>query len=252
LSGKKSHQTNPAVASGQRAAPSHPLSQISVIIPALNEEQSIAAVINDIPRDLVQEIIVADNGSTDRTAEIASSLGCRVVREPRRGYGNACLKAMAALSNPDIVVFLDGDYSDYPNELPLLVNPILNDQADLVLGSRTLGSREPGALPPHSRFGNWLAGALIGILFGHRYTDLGPFRAIRYTSLQRIGMIDRNYGWTVEMQLKAVQQKLRIQEIPVSYRKRIGQSKVTGTISGSVKAGMKIIWIILKYSAKRN
>ncbi len=205
-------------------------------------------MLRDIPADLVQDVIVVDNGSSDRTAEVAASFGARVISEPSRGYGSTCLRGMAALKEPDVVVFLDGDYSDYPEEVSLLLQPILLNQADLVIGSRTLGSHEKGALPVHAQFGNKLASLLIRVFFHHRYTDLGPFRAIRYRSLLQLEMQDQNFGWTVEMQIKAIQRRLRIVEVPVSYRKRIGTSKVSGTLAGSVKAGFKIIWTILKYS----
>jgi glycosyltransferase involved in cell wall biosynthesis len=220
--------------------------KVAVIIPALNEEGSIGSVLDHIPQDLVGDIIVVDNGSTDSTASIAVSKGARVFSEPRRGYGYACLKGIAVLQNPDIVAFLDADFSDFPEEMALLVEPIASDQADMVIGSRILGKREKNALPPHAAFGNHLAGFLIRILFGYRYTDLGPFRAIRYSSLQQLNMQDCTWGWTVEMQVKAVREKLRIREVPVSYRKRIGQSKISGTVAGSTKAGAKIIWTILR------
>ena len=222
--------------------------KISVIIPALNEEESIASVLRDIPRNIATEVLIVDNGSTDRTAEVASSLGVRVVSEPRRGYGVACLKGISELQNPDIVVFLDADFSDFPEEMNLLVQPIIANEADLVIGSRTLGNHEQDAHPPHARFGNWLAGTLIRWFFNFQYTDLGPFRAIRYSSLQTLQMKDRTWGWTVEMQIKAIRKKLRIREVPVSYRKRIGKSKISGTIIGSIKAGSKIIWTIFKYA----
>lgn len=222
--------------------------KVSVIIPALNEEGSIGSVLDTIPRDLVSDIIVVDNGSTDGTAAVAAFKGARVVSEPRRGYGFACLKGIAELQDPDIVVFLDADFSDYPEEMRLLVEPISADQADLVIGSRILGTREKNALAPHAAFGNRLSSLLISILFGHRYTDLGPFRAIRYLSLQQLQMQDQTWGWTVEMQVKAVRQSLRVCEVPVSYRKRIGKSKISGTILGSIKAGTKILWTILKYA----
>jgi glycosyltransferase involved in cell wall biosynthesis len=222
--------------------------KVSVIIPALNEEKSIASVLRDIPRNIATEVIVVDNGSTDRTAEVASSLGARVVSESRRGYGHACLKGISELQSPDIVVFLDADFSDFPQEMNLLVQPIIANKADLVIGSRTLGNHEKNAHPAHARFGNWLASTLIRLFFNFQYTDLGPFRAIRYESLQALQMKDRTFGWTVEMQIKAIRKILRICEVPVSYRKRIGKSKVSGTIIGSVKAGSKIIWTIFKYA----
>lgn len=221
--------------------------KVSVMIPVLNERESISSVLRAIPPNLPQEIIVIDNGSTDGTAEIAGSHGARVVHEPRRGYGRACLRGIEQLSDPDVVVFLDGDFSDHPEEMPLLVDPIVRNEADLVIGSRRLGKSEKDALPSHARFGNALAGTLIYWFFRHRYTDLGPFRAIRYTSLKSLGMQDRNFGWTVEMQIKAVRKGLRIFEVPVSYRKRIGTSKISGTIVGSIKAGTKILWTIFKY-----
>jgi glycosyltransferase involved in cell wall biosynthesis len=220
----------------------------AVIIPVLNEEQSIGSVLSHIPGALVQEVIVVDNGSTDRTAQVASSFEAKVVSEPNRGYGNACLRGIAELKDPDVVVFLDGDFSDYPEEISLLLQPIALNKADLVIGSRTLGSREKGALPGHAQFGNKLASILIRLFFRHRFTDLGPFRAIRYHSLLELKMEDRTWGWTVEMQVKAIRERLRIVEVPVSYRKRIGKSKISGTLAGSVKAGTRIIWTILKYS----
>ncbi len=216
---------------------------IAVIIPALNEELSIGRVLDDIPA-WVDDVVVVDNGSTDRTGEVAAEHGARVLREPRRGYGAACLRAMAALHDPEVVVFLDGDYSDYPGEMDRLVDPILEDRADMVIGSRVLGDAQPGALLPQQRFGNWLSCTLMRALWRHRYTDLGPFRAIRHTSLERLGMADQNYGWTIEMQIKALRCHLRVDEAPVSYRPRIGTSKVTGTVSGVVKAGVKILYTI--------
>ncbi len=220
---------------------------VSVIIPALNEEDSIGRVLGDIPSGLTHEVIVVDNGSTDCTPEIAAGLGARVFFEKRRGYGHACLKGMEALDHPDVVVFLDADYSDHPEEMNDLVRPIVADEADLVIGSRVLGKREKNALPAHAQFGNRIASAMIRMFFGFRYSDLGPFRAIRYASLQQLAMVDRTWGWTVEMQIKAIRHQLRIREVPVSYRKRIGQSKISGTLLGSLKAGSKIIWTILKY-----
>ncbi|EJF09032.1 glycosyltransferase family 2 protein [Pontibacter sp. BAB1700] len=226
--------------------------RISVIIPAYNEEKSIAHVISDIPAELVQEVIVVNNNSSDSTSEVARAAGATVLHEPRPGYGNACLTGIAYTANkpaqeqPDIIVFLDGDYSDYPGELPQVVQPILDGKADLVIGSRVLGQREAGALMPQQIFGNWLATTLLRWLYGVRYTDLGPFRAIRFSTLQQLGMRDRNYGWTVEMQARAAKQKVRYAEVPVNYRKRIGVSKVSGTVKGSVLAGYKIILTIFK------
>jgi len=211
--------------------------RISVIIPVFNEQDAIEKVIGDIPDKLPTEIIVVDNGSTDQTAKLAAAMGARIIRENRRGYGSACLAGIAATNEPDIVVFLDGDYSDHPNEMPDLIAPILENRADLVIGSRVLGNSEPGALMIQARFGNRLATSLIKILFGVSYTDLGPFRAIRYLALLDLNMRDKTFGWTVEMQVKAAKQPLKIQEVPVSYRKRIGVSKITGTLKGTLKAG---------------
>ena len=214
--------------------------RISVIIPAINEAKSIAHVLQDIP-DWVDEVIVADNGSTDDTPSIAEAHGARVVHEPHRGYGSACLRGMANMDRPDVVVYLDGDYSDHPQQMDTLVDPIVNDEVDMVIGSRTLGHHERGALTPQARFGNKLACFLMRLFWGVKHTDLGPFRAIRYTSLQQIHMADPDYGWTVEMQIKAALHRLRTTEVPVDYRKRIGQSKVSGTIRGVIGAGYKIL-----------
>ncbi len=229
--------------------------RVSVLIPALNEEGAIGAVLDEIPGPwqglpgpLVTEVLIVDNGSTDRTTEIAREHGARVVREERRGYGSACLRGIAGIRDTDILVFLDGDHSDYPEEIPLLIAPILAGEADLVIGSRVLGERERGALTPQQVYGNRLACFLIWLLFRHRYTDLGPFRAIRWESLQALGMVDRDYGWTVEMQVKALRRGLRVAEVPVRYRRRIGRSKISGTISGTVRAGYKIITTILRYA----
>lgn len=220
----------------------------AVIIPVFNERESLPLVLADLPRDHVSEIIVVDNGSTDGTSSVVRDSAVTTVREERRGYGSACLAGIAALesSPPDVVVFLDGDYSDHPEELPRLLDGIA-EGADLVIGSRTLGSREPGALLPQARFGNVLACSLIRLLLRHRYTDLGPFRAIRWEALQRLEMADRDFGWTVEMQVKAVIEGLRIAEIPVSYRRRVGVSKITGTLSGTLRAGSKILRTIARY-----
>jgi glycosyltransferase involved in cell wall biosynthesis len=223
---------------------------IDVIIPVYNEEDSIIQVLNEIPKSLVRHIIVCDNGSSDKTTYQATSSGAVVVFEPIKGYGNACLKGMewiAALDiPPDIVVFLDGDYSDYPEEMPLLVHPIINDQIDLVIGSRALGQKQKGAMLPQQIFGNWLATKLISLIYHYKFTDLGPFRAIRYSALKQIKMADKTFGWTVEMQVKAAKLRLKTKEVPVRYRKRIGKSKVSGTIKGTILAGYKILWTIFK------
>jgi glycosyltransferase involved in cell wall biosynthesis len=229
------------------------LKEVTVVIPALNEEASLPLVLRDLPA--VERVIVVENGSTDGTARVAATAGATVVAEPRRGYGAACLKGLAAIAEstgagqqpPRVVVFLDADYSDDPHLLPELVRPICDDTADFVLGSRLLGRREPGAMPPQSVFGNRLACGLMRVLFGIRYTDLGPFRAIDYRRLGELGMSDRNFGWTVEMQIKAARRKLRIVEVPVPYRCRIGQSKISGTVWGSLRAGWKILYLIGKY-----
>ena len=222
-------------------------SRISVIIPAYNEEDSIGLVLDALPQNLIHEIIVGDNNSTDDTARSASEKGARVVAEKRRGYGSACLKGISELDNPDIVVFLDGDFSDYPEEIIQLVEPIESGKKDFVLGSRMLIPESRSALLPQSRYGNQLAVFLMRLFFRHKFTDLGPFRAIRYESLKAIAMQDANFGWTVEMQIKAVKKGLRIMEIPVKYRERVGVSKITGTFSGTIKAGAKIIYTIFKF-----
>lgn len=221
--------------------------QVSVVIPVFNERESLPLVVAAIPRELVSEIVVVDNGSTDDTGLVAAGLPVRLVREPRRGYGSACLAGVAALDGAtDVIVFLDGDFSDHPEEMPRLLDAIAAG-ADLVIGSRMLGTSEPGALLPQARFGNRLACFLIRLLYGHRYTDLGPFRAIRRDAYRKIGMEDTNFGWTCEMQVKAVRQGLTIAEVPVSYRKRVGVSKITGTVSGTLRAGYKILWTIARY-----
>ncbi len=221
-----------------------------VIIPALNEERSIGRVIADIPRDLATEIVVVNNGSTDSTAQVASDSGATVIDEARRGYGQACLAGMDYIKNssylPDIIVFLDADYSDYPKEMKDLISSITEGGYDLVIGSRTIGERQRGALLPQALVGNYIATRLIRLLYRVDFTDLGPFRAIRYDKLLSLDMRDRTFGWTVEMQVKAAKKGLRCTEVPVSYRKRIGTSKVTGTIKGSVMAGVKIIWMIFR------
>ncbi len=226
---------------------------IDVIIPVFNEEQSIGLVLEDIPSAYVREVIVCNNGSTDRTAQRAGATGATVLFEPQKGYGSACLKGMdyirakAPEDQPDIVVFLDGDHSDYPEELPQLVEPIVQDDYDLVIGSRALGQMEKGAMQPQQIFGNWLATNLIRLFYRYEFTDLGPFRAIKWEKLEALHMEDKNFGWTVEMQVKAAKQGLRCSEIPVRYRRRVGVSKVSGTIKGSILAGHKILWTIFKY-----
>jgi len=226
---------------------------IHVIIPAYNEEKSINQVIAAIPRDLVTEIIVVNNNSTDHTGLVAQRAGATVLFAPEAGYGNACLTgikycvAKHLSERPHIIVFIDGDFSDYPEEMPLLVQPILANQADLVIGSRALGQREKGAMLPQQIFGNWLATTLLHLFYQAKFTDLGPFRAIRTETLVQLNMQDRTYGWTVEMQLKAAKQKVRYTEVPVRYRKRIGFSKISGTLKGTVLAGYKIITTIFRY-----
>jgi len=220
--------------------------RVSVVIPALNEEQSIGKVVAAVPA-WVDEILVVDNGSTDRTAETARAAGARVIPEPVRGYGKACQSGVAASNSPDILVFLDGDSSDVPGEMDGLVGPIAADRADFVLGSRLLGRAELGSLTPQQRFGNALACTLMKWFWRARYTDLGPFRAIRRTLLDSLGMRDVGYGWTIEMQIKATRNGARVIEVPVSYRKRIGKSKISGTVKGTIGAGAKILATIARY-----
>ena len=222
-----------------------------VIIPAFNEQNAVGKVIADIPKKYVSTIIVVDNGSTDDTFLQAQKGGAIALYESKKGYGNACLKGLNYLENlekkPDIVVFLDGDYADYPQQLVELVTPIVADKADLVIGSRTLGKKEEGSMTIQQIFGNWLATQLMYWFYHVKYTDLGPFRAIRYSSLLKIDMKDKTYGWTVEMQLKAAKLNLRTMEVPTNYKKRIGVSKVSGTITGTIGAGYKILYTIFKY-----
>lgn len=223
---------------------------VDVIIPAFNEEKSIPFVVADIPKNWVRHIIVTDNKSTDDTAKVAREAGAVVVYEGEPGYGAACLKGMeyiAALdTQPDIVVFLDGDYSDYPEQLAELVGELISNNQDLVIGSRCEGELEPGAMKPQQIFGNWLATCLIKLIYKYDFTDLGPFRAIRYDSLLKLKMVDRDYGWTVEMQVKAAKHKMKCSEIAVNYKNRIGKSKVSGTVKGTILAGHKILWTIFK------
>ena len=231
--------------------PMRPHLLIDVIIPAYNESASIGKVIGDIPRELVRDIIVCNNNSTDATASVAAASGAIVVDQPLRGYGNACLAGMAYIKErplveqPDIIVFMDGDYSDYPQEMKALLSPI-KEGKDMVIGSRVKGNPDRGSLTIPQRFGNWLATRLIHMMYGFRFSDLGPFRAIRWQKLLSLDMQDKNYGWTVEMQVKALQHHLACAEVPVSYRKRIGTSKVSGTVKGSILAGYKILWTIFK------
>lgn len=225
--------------------------KIVVIIPAFNEENGVGHVIKEIPKDNVSEIIVVNNASTDNTERIAKEAGATVLRESTPGYGRACLKGIAYAQmlevRPSIIVFLDADHSDYPEEMVELIKPIQEDKADLVIGSRSLGQKESGSMTPQQIFGNWLATFLLRILYHVRFTDLGPFRAIRFESLMLLDMQDKTYGWTVEMQLKAAKTGLRCTEVPVRYRKRIGFSKISGTVKGTVMAGHKIISTIFRY-----
>ena len=225
---------------------------ISIIIPAINEEESIGLVLNDIPKKLARQIIVVDNGSHDNTVNVATILGEKVLSEPLRGYGAACLRGISELKeDTDIVVFLDADYSDYPQDIHTILKPMITGNAEMVIGSRMLGEREKGALLPQAFFGNKLAVLLIRLFWRFRYTDLGPLRAISYKALFALNMADKNFGWTVEMQIKALKKGLQIAEVPVRYRKRVGKSKITGTLSGTVRAGAKIIYTIFKYSFSR-
>lgn len=226
---------------------------VVVIIPAWNEEGSIGRVIDELPKRWCREIVVADNNSTDYTAEIARKFGATVVAASRQGYGSACLAGIAHVESlpaerqPRVIAFIDADYSDHPEQLPLLVQPILRGTADFVVGSRMLKRQPRGAMLPQAILGNTLACVLMRALFGQKYTDLGPFRAISWDKLRSLRMADTSFGWTVEMQIKAAKQRLRVLEVAVDYRPRIGYSKITGTISGTIRAGYKILWTIFRY-----
>lgn len=232
----------------------HPMSfpsRISVIIPAFNEENGVGQVLAEIPMNLVNEVIVVNNASTDDTERVAREGGAKVLKEPISGYGRACLKgidyAKMLSPQPEIIVFLDADYSDYPEEMIHLIKPIVDNEADIVIGSRVLGQKEAGAMTPQQVFGNWLATRLLKLFYGVKFTDLGPFRAVRFSSLLKMDMQDKTYGWTVEMQLKAAKMKMKCMEVPVRYRKRIGFSKISGTVKGTLLAGYKILYTIFKY-----
>ncbi|NNE26374.1 MAG: glycosyltransferase family 2 protein [Saprospiraceae bacterium] len=223
---------------------------IDVIIPAYNEEKSIGHVIEDIPDGLVRYILVCNNNSKDKTKEVALAAGAIVLDEQRKGYGSACLKGMAYIEaledHPDIVVFLDGDYSDFPQQMPELIAPIESQGFEMVIGSRAMGNLQKGSMQPQQIFGNWLATTLIKLIYNYQFTDLGPFRAVQWTALKSLNMQDKDFGWTVEMQVKAAKMGLKCTEVPVDYKKRIGVSKVSGTVKGTLLAGHKILWTIFK------
>jgi glycosyltransferase involved in cell wall biosynthesis len=225
------------------------LARVVVVIPAVDEEEAIGHVLREVP-PLASEVIVVDNGSRDRTAEVARAGGARVVVEPRRGYGQACLAGISAAGDADVIAFLDGDYSDYPQQLTQVVAPLLAAEADLVIGSRHRGRRTPGSHPWHAELGTRLCVALMNALIGTAATDLGPFRAITGPALRRLDMRDRGFGWTVEMQVKARQRGLRVREVPVDYRPRLGRSKISGTVSGSLRAGTRILGTIALHALR--
>ncbi len=231
--------------------------RVAVVIPARDEEASVGTVVREIlATGRVAEVVVADNGSRDRTAEVARAAGATVVSEPRAGYGRACLAGVAEVARrpPDVVAFVDADRSDDPADLSAILAPIERGQTDLVIGSRVLGQRagrvEPGALLPQARWGNALAVALVRARWGVRFTDLGPFRAVRWAAYQQLGMRDPTFGWTVEMQVRAARAGLRTTEVPVAYRRRVGRSKITGTVSGTVRAGAKILWTVATHAVR--
>lgn len=225
--------------------------KIVVVIPAYNEAQSIGKVVNDIPKEWVSDIIVCSNNSTDNTIEVAKNAGAIVLEEKQKGYGWACMKGINFANEmevkPDIIVFLDGDYSDYPQELPIVVQPIIEKNMDLVIGSRALGQQESGSMTFPQRFGNWLSTRMMHLFYGVKYSDLGPFRAMKFDKLLMLNMAEMTFGWTIEMQIKAAKHKMNSCEVPVNYKVRIGESKVSGTLKGAVMAGVKIIWSIFKY-----
>lgn len=242
---------NPIQSTDATSAIEAALGNTFVIIPMLNEQRSIGLVLDDLPA--VAQVIVVDNGSTDEGPQVATSKGATVIDEPQRGYGKACLTGIEHVKNqvtdPEntIVAFIDGDYSDHPNELPQLIGKIAKENYDFVIGSRATGNREKGAMHFQAIFGNWLACSLMRLFWGAKFSDLGPFRAIRFQSLLDLKMQDENFGWTIEMQIKAVEQNLMTTEVPVSYRRRIGVSKISGTVSGTIRAGYKILWTIFRY-----
>jgi len=224
---------------------------VVAVIPARNEEGAIGKVVAALPRDMVTGAIVVNNGSTDRTADVARAAGAQVVDELTPGYGRACAAGVAAAPEAEVILFLDGDYSDFPEEAPALLQPILDGVADLVIGSRLRGQRERGALPPHQLFGNWLVSALMRVLYGIPVTDLGPFRAIRADTLRSLGMREMTYGWPTEMLVKAARSGARVTEVPVSYRRRIGKSKISGTVRGTILATYFILGVTLRYAFPR-
>jgi len=228
---------------------------IAVIIPAHNEEQSIGKVIHDIPKEWVDTVIVCSNNSDDNTVAVAKKAGAIALEESKKGYGWACMKGINYAKilpiPPDIIVFMDGDYSDYPQELPKVVKPIIDNNIDLVIGSRAKGQKEAGSMTFPQRFGNWLSTRLMRLIYGVTYSDLGPFRAIKLNQLLALNMQEMTFGWTIEMQIKAAKHKMTYTEVPVNYKVRIGESKVSGTVKGAVMAGIKILWCIAKYKFKK-